>query len=184
MAINLNKGDKFSFDKVPNLSKLYLGIGWELVGTGVDIDLVIGSVDANNQGLDVVFYNQKESSGGAIKLSGDNLTGKGDGDDEFCLIKLKELPQKVAKIFICLNIHQADSRGQSFASLKEATFHIVDADNKVELANADIDNDFGQFTAVNLAVLTRVGDNWDLQLTNKGVSGNIIEMFSQLGLSS
>jgi tellurium resistance protein TerD len=189
MAITILKKDVplIILEKSPDLKNLYLGVGWELSASRVkvDIDLVVALVDSSNNLLDLVYYGKKKSSNSAVILSADNLTGAGDGDDEYCMIKLEALPANVHRVFICLNIHEANSRGQSFNSLNQAEFRMLNADTQEVFATIDVDNDFKNFTGVRLATVERNSKNqWQLTFSGEGASGNITQMLQALDVTN
>jgi stress response protein SCP2 len=58
--------------------------GWDFSKKkeALDLDASIMLCDKNMRVLDCVSYKKKQSSDGAVVHSGDNRTGKGEGDDE------------------------------------------------------------------------------------------------------
>jgi stress response protein SCP2 len=70
-----------------------LGISWDLLPNEPTVDLDVTAVLYDNTGTisDACYYSQLEIAGGAIKHSGDNKTGEGDGDDEVITLDLDAL---------------------------------------------------------------------------------------------
>ena len=112
MAITLAKGQGLSLEKSQhNLSLVTIGLGWDIAEkkTGFlgglfgsqsaeyDLDVVAflcdadgkvrdlgwdGAGNATLRDSDVIFFNNLYHRSGNIRLTGDNRTGAGDGDDE------------------------------------------------------------------------------------------------------
>ena len=88
MPVNLQKGQKIDLTKNnPSLKRIIVGLGWDAVrGFSAHIDCDASAILCKSGILvsknDLVcYYNLKHKSKSVI-LSGDNLTGAGDGDDE------------------------------------------------------------------------------------------------------
>jgi stress response protein SCP2 len=81
------KGDKIV---LPKLSHMIIGLGWDpaQIGKSIDIDSACTTI---GKATEVVYFNHRESEDGAVKHSGDNLTGEGAGDDEQIHIYVSEL---------------------------------------------------------------------------------------------
>ena len=71
-------------------TRLRMGVGWDkertagFIGSGApDIDLDASAVQfAGGQLFDIAFYNNLTTRDGSVEHLGDNLTGRGEGDDE------------------------------------------------------------------------------------------------------
>ena len=96
--IELAKGDELALtdDEGRPLTTLTVGLGWDkertagFIGTGApDIDLDASAVEyTGDQYFDFAFYNNLQTRDGAVVHLGDNLTGRGDGDDEVVTVDL------------------------------------------------------------------------------------------------
>lgn len=89
-TVSLVKGGR------PLLSQVKMGLGWEPAYRGKDIDLdasVIAYGPQRNH-IDSCYFGKLSIVGGAIKHSGDNLTGEGGGDDEVIVVDLGRLPKR------------------------------------------------------------------------------------------
>ena len=66
-----------------------MGLGWD-VGIGEDIDLDASCIlyDDRRKDVDKVWFMSKKGARGAVRHSGDNLTGAGEGDDEVINVDL------------------------------------------------------------------------------------------------
>lgn len=63
---------------------MIVGLGWDpaQIGKTIDIDSACTVINSSYASKEVVYFNHKDSADGAVKHSGDNLTGEGAGDDE------------------------------------------------------------------------------------------------------
>lgn len=62
-----------------------LGLAWDFDQNKTRADLDCAAVMFDNMGVirDACFYNKMSACNGAVRHSGDNKTGQGEGDDEF-----------------------------------------------------------------------------------------------------
>jgi tellurium resistance protein TerZ len=98
--------------------------------------------------------------------TGDNLTGKGDGDDESIMVDLPRVPPAVAHIVFVVNSFS----GQNFTQIENATARVVDsADRDKELVRYELSGS-GSHTAVVMARVSRTGSGWSF--TAIGTPGN------------
>lgn len=104
MGITLEKGSRISLTKEAggSLSQIMLGLGWDPVrgwfSGEVDLDANAITFDTSGAQLDVAYYQHLQAHGGAIQHRGDNLTGRGDGDDEQILVSLNALPDQMQHV--------------------------------------------------------------------------------------
>ena len=149
MAINLKKGQSIILDKnVYDLSKLMMGLGWDIAKKGLlgglfsgtadfDLDgyalLLDGNGKLKNYQEDVVYYGHLATRNNTAIHSGDNLTGEGTGDDERIILNLKTLPDSYQRIILGVNIYHAKDRKQHFGMVNNAFVRAVDA-NGTEIA--------------------------------------------------
>jgi tellurium resistance protein TerD len=159
MGLNLEKGERLDLTKDrPGLKRIAVACGWDAKkagffggGANVDCDLSAFILDANGKLVrdGVVYFGDRDYARGAIKHSGDNLTGAGDGDDETVWVDLKSLPSEVAKVMFAINIYDCRSRGQHFGLVKNAFIRVYDADNKTdELCRFNLTENFSGFTGL------------------------------------
>jgi tellurium resistance protein TerZ len=143
MAINLQKGQRISLEK-SNGSKLQsvcVGINWGaiekkgLFGFGtikeaVDLDASCALYDDNKQLVDVVYFGSLKSKDGAVKHSGDDLTGDMAGDDgldnEVITVDFSGLGSSISYVAFVLN----SFRGQDFGTIPFASIRIYEGTPK------------------------------------------------------
>jgi len=171
--INLSKGSSFNLDK--GLSRVRVGLAWnEIPGGGLDADIsaavLKGADPAARKFLTdshFVFYNNKATPDGAVKHSGDNRTGAGDGDDESLVIDLSALSAEVSEVAIIASIHEGDTKKQDWAMLN-ATATLYDDTNGKVLATYSLGTDYaGQFS-VQPVSLYREGGTWVFKALGAG----------------
>jgi stress response protein SCP2 len=139
MAINLTKGQSIILSKSEyDLSKLTMGLGWDVGKSGgfwgkllgFDLDgyaLLLGEDGKLKNNNEVISFQNLRSPDQTVVHSGDNLTGKGEGDDEQIVVKLGSLPEKYHKIVLGVEIFTARMRKQHFGMVKNAFVRAIDA---------------------------------------------------------
>ncbi|MFJ8331359.1 TerD family protein [Streptomyces sp. NPDC094437] len=160
--VSLQKNQTVSLVKAgrPLLSRVKMGLGWEPAYRGKDIDLdasVIAYGPQRNH-LDSCYFGKLTILGGAIKHSGDNLTGEGGGDDEVIVVDLGRIPQEATGLVFTVNSFS----GQKFTEVAKAYCRLVDAETDQELVRFDLTSTESQ-TGVLMAKLVRqYSGEWDM----------------------
>lgn len=173
MSINLSKGQKIDLRKnvdntENNLSKMVIGLGWDIKRGAGDYDLDACALLLQNDSLlstdDIVSYQNTKHTSNTVWSTGDNLTGDGDGDDEQIIALLDTVPNKYNKIVFYATIYQGNSRGQEFSKVKNAFIRAVDRNGK-QLAKYNISNDpsANGMCSVVFAEAIRNGDTWEFR---------------------
>lgn len=152
--VSLRKNETVSLVKAgrPLLSRVKMGLGWEPAYRGKDIDLdasVIAYGPRRNH-LDSCYFGKLSILDGAIKHSGDNLTGEGEGDDEVIVVDLGRIPQEATGLVFTVN----SFTGQKFTEVAKAYCRLVDAATDEELVRFDLTGAEPQ-TGVMMAKLIR-----------------------------
>ncbi|MFJ1793918.1 TerD family protein [Kitasatospora griseola] len=136
--VNLVKGGSVSLEKAgkPFLAAVRMGLGWEPAGhgRGIDLDASVIAFDARREKVDTAWFMKLSVFNGAIAHSGDNLTGKGGGDDESITVHLEGLPAEVCGLVFVVNSFS----GQKFTDVKNAYCRLVDAATGEELVRFDL----------------------------------------------
>ncbi|WP_395405858.1 TerD family protein [Pseudoduganella sp. UC29_106] len=190
MAISLQKGGNVNLSKeAPGLSKLTVGLGWDVRATDgaafdIDSSAFLLKVDGKvRSDLDFIFYNNLKSADGSIAHSGDNRTGAGEGDDETVNFDLSRVPQDVERIAICVTIHEADARRQNFGQVQRAFVRCVNAANNSEIARYDLSEDSSTETAMVFGEVYRNGTDWKFKAVGQGYKGGLGALASSFGVS-
>ncbi|MFG3104560.1 TerD family protein [Streptomyces sp. NPDC048182] len=153
-TVSLVKGGR------PVLTQVKMGLGWEPAYRGKDIDLdasVIAYGPQRNH-IDSCYFGKLQIVRGAIRHSGDNLTGEGGGDDEVITVDLGALPQEVTGLVFTVNSFS----GQKFTEVAKAYCRLLDAATGEELVRFDL-TDAEPQTGVMMAKLVRqYSGEWDM----------------------
>lgn len=178
ISLDLNKGDFLNITKAaPSLKKVFLGASWDANASGptADLDLFGLLLDSNGKltsNSNVVYFNNMSAQG--VSLSGDNRTGAGEGDDEVMKIDLSQVPNNISKIVACVNIFEAQSKGQTFGLIDNAKVRLVDEDTNQELASFSLKDDYSTDTAIVFAELVRDDNNhWYFHAIGDGKQGDL-----------
>lgn len=122
MGMNFNM-TKEQVVNIPNvMTSFSFGLGWD---TRCDIDASIFLMDRAGQVLETVYYGHLTSRTGAVRHSGDNLTGEGDGDDEVIHVDLTRLEHNVESIWPVITVY---TNRMTFSDVKGAYCRIYAPD--------------------------------------------------------
>ncbi|MGW7071259.1 TerD family protein [Streptomyces sp. NPDC054872] len=153
-TVSLVKGGK------PLLSQVKMGLGWEPAFRGKDIDLdasVIAYGPQRNH-VDSCYFGKLSIVNGAIKHSGDNLTGEGGGDDEVIVVDLGRLPQDVTGLVFTVNSFS----GQKFTQVAKAYCRLLDAATGEELVRFDLTNAEAQTGVMMAKLIKQFTGEWEM----------------------
>lgn len=178
--ISLQKGQKVNLKKEDQtLELLQVGLGWD---TRTDLDSMAFLFDVQGKLRKTVCYSEKSHKG--ISLNGDNITGKGDGDDEIITVDLTKLPDWVQKISFGANIFAAKAKlwgVKDFSKVQGAYIRIVNARTNVELCRYPLTNVAKGFTAFHFSDLIRTNTGeWEFIAVGRGMNGSISEIGKQI----
>lgn len=196
MTINLQKGQRISLKKeAPKLEQLRCGLGWDvmtsqggfwkkLTQSNCDLDASVLCLDEKNKvkkSQDIVYFGNLRHYSDAITHLGDNLTGRGDGDDEQILVKLPLIPSTIHKLVFVVNIYQAFERKQDFGQIKNAFVRLVNLGNNQEIARYSLSGDEYQGkTGMIMAEIIRQDNDWEVMAKGEGVKvQNLNQLITQ-----
>ena len=190
MSVTLSKGGNVNFNKAaPGMTKVTIGLGWDVRktdGKTYDLDgtafLLKGDGKVRND-LDFIFYNNLVSVDGSVTHNGDNRTGAGDGDDETLDIDLSKVPVDVAKIAICVTIHDGDILRQSFGQVSNAFIRCVDTATGNEIARFDLSEDTATETAMVFGEIYRNGSDWKFRAVGQGYAAGLPALAKAFGVN-
>lgn len=169
MSVNLSKGQTVSLTKGGGgtLTKVRMGLGWDAMKKkgmfggmkeqSVDLDASCLLFDSSGQLVDQVWFRQLKSKDGAVRHTGDNLTGRGEGDDESIVVDLTALPANVAQLVFTVN----SFTGQNFSQIENAFCRLVDETNQAEIAKYELTGS-GTHNAQVMAKVSRDGGGWSM----------------------
>ncbi len=172
--IELTRGQELALTRADGspLGKLKMGLGWDkkagagFLSTGVkDVDLDASAVQFSGGKLfDLAFFNHLETRDGAVVHLGDNLTGRGDGDDEVITVDLGRVWHSVDTMLFVVSSYQ----GQTLEWVDSAYCRLVDEDDE-ELARFTLTEGVPR-TGFLMASMVRSGDEWTLKAIGRGVA--------------
>ncbi len=189
MAVTLTKGGRVNLTKGTGLKKAIIGLGWDTNryegSADFDLDLVIFECDKNKRCVDenhMIFYHNLEDPEKAIKHSGDNLTGAGDGDDETAFIEFANIPENVENIVIVVTIYEAKAKNQNFGMVDNAYIHMVNTENNEEILRYDLGEDFSIQTAVVFAEIYKNAGEWKFKAVGEGYAKDLADLCREYGI--
>lgn len=189
--VNLQKGETINLSKGNSgLSRLRVGLGWD-VSRGIlfNYDLDAGAILLRNGAFvhsdDLVYFGNKHHNSGAVWSTGDNLTGKGDGDDEVLMFELEKLPKDVTEVVIIVQIFLCRFKRQNFGKVNNSFMRIVDCNTGNELARFSLQKQFSKDTGMYFGKLVRTPSGWDFTAMGEGVKvGSISGMTKRYALNT
>ncbi|MGW4322887.1 TerD family protein [Streptomyces sp. NPDC004684] len=153
-TVSLVKGGR------PLLSQVKMGLGWEPAFRGADIDLdasVIAYGPQRNH-VDSCYFGKLAILNGAVKHSGDNLTGEGAGDDEVIVVDLGRIPQEVTGLVFTVNSFS----GQKFTDVAKAYCRLLDAATDEELVRFDLTSAEPQTGVLMAKLIRQYSGEWEM----------------------
>lgn len=191
MAINLQKGQRVSLDS--SIKHALVGLGWDTNrydgGQSFDLDASAFLLGENGKLLrdeDFIFYNNLESRNKAVVHTGDNLTGDGEGDDEVIMIDFTKIPSDIAKIAICVTIHDAEARRQNFGQVSNAYIRIAKLADEFDTVGEpvlkfDLEEEFSIETALVVAEIYKKNGEWKFNAVAAGYQGGLEAIIRSFG---
>ncbi|MFE9727786.1 TerD family protein [Streptomyces sp. NPDC005794] len=153
-TVSLVKGGK------PLLSQVKMGLGWEPAFRGKDIDLDASVIafGPNRNHLDSCYFGKLSILNGAIKHSGDNLTGEGAGDDEVIVVDLGRIPADATGLVFTVN----SFTGQKFTEVAKAYCRLIDAATGEELVRFDLTGAEPQTGVMMAKLIKQFSGEWEM----------------------
>ncbi|MGW1748226.1 TerD family protein [Streptomyces sp. NPDC002092] len=172
--VNLQKNQTVSLVKGgrPLLSQVKMGLGWEPAYGGKDIDLdasVIAYGPQRNH-IDSCYFGKLSILNGAIKHSGDNLTGEGGGDDEVIVVDLGRIPQDATGLVFTVNSFS----GQKFTEVAKAYCRLLDAATGEELVRFDLTNAEPQTGVMMAKLIRQFSGEWEMTAIGEFVKARTV----------
>ncbi|MER7462671.1 TerD family protein [Streptomyces sp. NPDC097981] len=172
-TVSLVKGGR------PLLSQVKMGLGWEPAFRGADIDLdasVIAYGPQRNH-IDSCYFGKLSILGGAIKHSGDNLTGEGAGDDEVIVVDLGRLPAEATGLVFTVNSFS----GQKFTEVAKAYCRLIDAASGEELVRFDLTGAEPQTGVMMAKLIRQFSGEWEMTAIGEFVKSRTVRGMVQPG---
>lgn len=176
--IELQRGDEMALtrDDGTSLGKLTMGVGWDkkpgagaLSGSNTpDVDLDASAIQyAEDQLFDLAFFNHLETRDGAVVHLGDNISGRGEGDDEQITIDLAAVYPRVDTMLFLVSSYQ----GHSLEWVRNAYCRLADEHGE-EIARFTLTEGVPR-TGFMLAKMFRdpdAADGWRLRAIGQGIA--------------
>ncbi|MFJ6946836.1 TerD family protein [Streptomyces wuyuanensis] len=165
-TVSLVKGGR------PLLSQVKMGLGWEPAFRGRDIDLdasVIAYGPQRNH-LDSCYFGKLSILNGAIKHSGDNLTGEGAGDDEVIVVDLGRIPADATGLVFTVNSFS----GQKFTEVAKAYCRLIDAATGEELVRFDLTGAEPQTGVMMAKLIRQFSGEWEMTAMGEFVKSRTV----------
>lgn len=160
--VNLQKNQTVSLVKGgrPLLSQVKMGLGWEPAFRGKDIDLDASVIayGPNRNHLDSCYFGKLSILNGAVKHSGDNLTGEGAGDDEVIVVDLGRIPPEATGLVFTVN----SFTGQKFTEVAKAYCRLIDATSGEELVRFDLTGAEPQTGVMMAKLIKQFSGEWEM----------------------
>ncbi|MGC4948222.1 TerD family protein [Streptomyces sp. DT224] len=160
--VSLRKNETVSLVKAgrPLLSQVKMGLGWEPAFRGKDIDLDASVIvyGPRRNHLDSCYFGKLSVLNGAIKHSGDNLTGEGAGDDEVIVVDLGRIPAEATGLVFTVN----SFTGQKFTEVAKAYCRLVDAATDEELVRFDLTGAEPQTGVMMAKLIKQFSGEWEM----------------------
>ncbi|MFJ8695531.1 TerD family protein [Streptomyces roseolilacinus] len=160
--VNLQKNQTVSLVKGgrPLLSQVKMGLGWEPAFRGKDIDLDASVIayGPRRDHLDSCYFGKLTILGGAVRHSGDNLTGEGAGDDEVITVDLGRLPAEATGLVFTVNSFS----GQKFTEVAKAYCRLLDAATGEELVRFDLTGAEPQTGVLMCKLIRQFSGEWEM----------------------
>ncbi|MGW2744266.1 TerD family protein [Streptomyces sp. NPDC001450] len=172
-TVSLVKGGR------PLLSVVQMGLGWEPAFRSRDIDLDASVIAYGPQrnAVDSCYFGKLTILNGAIRHSGDNLTGEGGGDDEVITVDLGRLPQEVTGLVFTVNSFS----GQKFTEVAKAYCRLVDAATGEELVRFDLTNAEPQTGVMMAKLIRQFSGEWDMTAMGEFVKARTVRNMVEPG---
>ncbi|GHE62445.1 TerD family protein [Streptomyces vinaceus] len=172
--VSLQKNQTVSLVKNgrPLLSQVKMGLGWEPAFRGRDIDLdasVIAYGPQRNH-IDSCYFGKLSILNGAIKHSGDNLTGEGAGDDEVIVVDLGRLPAEATGLVFTVNSFS----GQKFTEVAKAYCRLIDAASGEELVRFDLTGAEPQTGVMMAKLIRQFSGEWEMTAIGEFVKSRTV----------
>ncbi|MFI6142823.1 TerD family protein [Streptomyces griseus] len=172
--VNLQKNQTVSLVKggAPLLSRVRMGLGWEPAFRGKDIDLDASVIayGPNRNHLDSCYFGKLTILNGAIKHSGDNLTGEGAGDDEVIMVDLGRIPAEATGLVFTVN----SFTGQKFNEVAKAYCRLIDDASGEELVRFDLTGAEPQTGVMMAKLIKQFTGEWEMTAMGEFVKSRTV----------
>lgn len=172
-TIRLSQGQivKIHFEDNRPLSKIIVGVGWDPVSFGSQMDVDSSVIVAGNKERDVIYFGNLNHPSGCVTHHGDNLTGENRGandDDENITVYLDKVPSGRDKLIFVLNIYNCVDRHQKLGNIKNMYIRLYDPISKKAIIEYKVDSNIKNDTALIIGMAYKQGRDWNFKAIGKG----------------
>lgn len=182
-GVCLKKGQKASLQ---SLTKIRVGLGWDIKNQACDLDVSAFMLDANNRVIGddwFVFYGQLKSPDNSVIHNGDNLDGAGQGDDETIDINLSMVNPSVQKIAFVITINDALKKHLNFSMVANAYVRIIDAVTNKEINRFNLTDYYDDVTSMVTGEVYRHNGQWKFNPVGDGVAKDLAGLCNMYGVN-
>ncbi|APA96360.1 TerD family protein [Nocardia seriolae] len=167
-----------------DLTFVKMGLGWDPIqvqhkwgSRPAEIDLDASALVYAGQDLvDAAFFGQLVTKDGAIRHSGDNLTGEGKGDDEVITVDLTRVGSHVTAIVFVITSYA----GHTFERVRNSFWRLIDGTTNTELTRSNLSAG-GAHTGMVVAKVHREDGVWKVQALGHPIeAGHPVEAAAQV----
>lgn len=179
-VITLSQGQtvKIHFDDNRPLSKIIVGVGWDPVLFGSQMDVDSSVIVVGNSERDVVYFGNLIHPSGCVLHHGDNLTGEnrsGNDDDENITVYLDKVPPDRDRLIFVLNIYNCAERNQRMRNIKNMYIRLYDPISKRAIIEYKVDSNIKNDTALIIGMAYKQGQDWNFKAIGKGSRATSIQ---------
>ncbi|WP_329130611.1 TerD family protein [Streptomyces sp. NBC_01476] len=160
--VSLRKNETVSLVKAgkPLLSSVRMGLGWEPAfgGRNIDLDASVIAYGPQRNPIATCYFGKLMVLNGAIQHHGDNLTGKGSGDDEAITVHLSGLPAEVTGLVFTVNSFS----GQKFNKVKSAYCRLLDETTGEELVRFELSKGEARTGVLMAKMVKQFSGEWEM----------------------
>eukprot|EP00656_Telonema_subtile_P007631 TRINITY_DN13581_c0_g1_i4.p2 TRINITY_DN13581_c0_g1~~TRINITY_DN13581_c0_g1_i4.p2 ORF type:complete len:239 (-),score=45.47 TRINITY_DN13581_c0_g1_i4:39-755(-) len=133
----LTKGETIDF----TATCVRAGLGWDMAKNlpfELDLDASVLLLDHSGQVVYTVYWGQLVYPG--VQHHGDNLTGKGEGDDEQITLDLTQLGANIVTVLFVVNIYNKTNSPVNFGMVDNEFCRLVDMSRGCEMCRYVLDD--------------------------------------------
>ncbi len=160
MQYDISNEKRFDLSKgkvvnMKGLDRVKMGLGWD---TNCDVDASCVLMEEGKI-CDTVYYGKLASKCKSVTHSGDNLDGKGDGDDEQIRVRLSKIPDNVTSLLFTVNIYE---NGYSFKNVKGLFVRMINSKTRKTICKYKIGHMSGasKYNAMVVCKVFRYNNTW------------------------
>ncbi len=177
--VRLSQGQEIKI-RMPNggkLSRIEVGVGWDPVIYGEQMDLDSSVVVAGNGAKELIYFRNLVHPNGCVIHHGDNLTGESNGgnDDENITTYLDKVPKNRDRLIFVLNIYNCEDRHQKLSDVKNMYIRLYDPVKGKGLIEFKATANYANNTAIIIGMAYRRGTDWYFKAVGKGSNAKTVD---------